>query len=123
MDGNELVIGSFLNVRGDFTRNRQVENFLTFFVSEGDDHKFVILIFAYYASRNFLNLRIRSRLVNEKILDLIISICYPYSQMDVETASLAHPSSEGSLSDLDWRKILRDIYDGKMIFVVFPEHI
>jgi hypothetical protein len=27
MDGNELVIGSFLNVRGDFTRKRQVENF------------------------------------------------------------------------------------------------
>ena len=71
MDGNELVIGSFLNVRGDFTRNRQVENFLTFFVSEGDDHKFKVLVFAYFASGNFLNLRIRSRLVKEKVSILI----------------------------------------------------
>lgn len=66
MDGNELVKGSFLNVRGDFTRKRQVENFLSFFVSEGDDHKFKILVFAYFASGNFLNLRIRSRLVKEQ---------------------------------------------------------
>ena len=66
MDGNELVIGSFLNVWGDFTRNRQVENFFTFFVSEGDDHKSKVLVFAYFASGKFLNLRIRSRLVKEK---------------------------------------------------------
>ncbi len=71
MDGNELVIGSFLNVWGDFTRNRQVENFFTFFVSEGDNHKFKVLVFAYFASGKFLNLHIRCRLVKEKATILI----------------------------------------------------
>ena len=35
--------------------------------------------------------------------------------MNVLDTTPANPSSEASLSDRDWRKILRDIHDGKVI--------
>ena len=61
MDGNELVICTLLDCRGDFARKRQVENFLTLFVSEADNHDQKILKSAYPASENFLYLRIHTK--------------------------------------------------------------
>lgn len=41
--------------------------------------------------------------------------------MSLSEISLPAPSSDSTLSDRDWRKILRDIHDGKVIPVIGPE--
>lgn len=63
VDGDEPVVGTFLDFWGNFARKRQVENFLTLLVSEADNHPLKILIFAYPASGKFSNLRIRANVV------------------------------------------------------------
>jgi len=55
VDGDELVVGTFLDFRGDFTRKRQIENFLTLLVCEADNHSSKILLFAYPTSEKFSN--------------------------------------------------------------------